>query len=209
MTVSTKPVTTSWTCPDTVTRGEIAGAERRRSTSRVTVAAGSRTACSRARTSTQAATRSTTPSAAPARSPTTSSAARTPSGSAPNGVQVGLQRLAASLLFGLKSSSWSRLDHGSPATAASSSVDRPSPRARPRSSPRAGRWCGRRRRQPAWRGRRAPRTCSRRDARVRVPVRRLPATDDEEARGSRRVLLDSVRLSRVPDLTWPSRRCGR
>src|SRR6185369_1452569 len=46
------------------------GAER--STPRVTVAAGSRTACSRARTSTQAATRSTTPSAAPARSPTTS-----------------------------------------------------------------------------------------------------------------------------------------
>jgi hypothetical protein len=75
-----------------------------------------------------------------------------------NGVQVGLQRLAACLLFGLKSSSWSRLDHGSPATAASSSVDRPSPRARPRSSPTAGRWCGRRRRQPAWRGRRAPRT---------------------------------------------------
>jgi hypothetical protein len=31
-------------------------------------------------------------------------------------------------------------------------------RARPRSSPRAGRWCGRRRRQPAWRRRRAPRT---------------------------------------------------
>jgi hypothetical protein len=46
-----------------------------------------------------------------------------------DGVRVGLQRLAASLLFGLKSSSWSRLDHGSPATAASSSVDRPSPRA--------------------------------------------------------------------------------
>ena len=51
-------------------------------------------------------------------------------------------------------------------------VSRPATRTT-RNSPEAGCWSGRRRRQPARTRRRAPRTCSRRDASVRVPVRRL------------------------------------
>jgi hypothetical protein len=49
VTVRIKPVTTSYTCPETAIRERIADAERRSSTSCFTVVAGSSTACSRRR----------------------------------------------------------------------------------------------------------------------------------------------------------------
>jgi hypothetical protein len=45
-------------------------------------------------------------------------------------------------------------------------------------------------------------------ASVSVAEPETPAADDAEARGARRLLLESVRPSRGPHLIWPSLRCG-
>jgi Domain of unknown function (DUF6457) len=53
------------------------------------------------------------------------------------------------------------------------------------------------------------RSCRGRHASVWPSARQTPARDDEQAGRSSLLLLDSARPSRMPQLTWPLRRCGQ